>query len=1040
MKKTYQNVILLLLISNLAFAQLTGNSNWNHVGPKSSNQQNGNGFETGQLNKIVIDPNNPQHMFAGGKMFGLWETLDRGVTWYRVNTIFLNGAGISDLEFVSTTEIVVGNYVKGGYEPDHSNKVAKYNFSTATWSALGVILSSNGKKYLIRDIAVYPNNLSRIFACTSQGLFQSTDGGQTFGQIETGFIENIVFLPKPGGGYYWYISGSNVPNNSSTPISTRIFKESSNDGISFTDKSSVLYPTTYAYSHSRLCVGPNRTTNQYELYMLTLGNADLNWDHYGYGQLIDKVRKDILGNTLTGLTTSGNDYNGFGSADRMAIAYDPQNDGLWFGGQKLSYMSLTTNVVTFAVKQSFHNSYGLIHDDMHDIIICETSPVVNPKKYEIFIANDGGIVKASLTPQTNIATDIYFNACNNGLDVSYINGFSGSAQDPNLYASGGFDIINTDIFDASTGKNKYTQTTWENDGTLIDKFNDNVILMDYNSYSDPGYNGYFVSVDGGNTKDGGGVKSFWSPDPASNIFTKGSNQGEQTTQGFTRRLFFQDPYRQGRIFFVKNLGAIFQYDFTNKVFVAKITTYATQQNKYYNPLSSDHPKGEFGISEAWQNTNAISFSQQTPNSMHIALNGSYSSQSGVNFDSRPTILKYVGNNLDDCWNGHNLSTYTDGSGTHAQWTSLTGSITSYNGAVQNGLWENLSSIANCSTCNNITSLQDLANISLDEIETSPWNKNVIYLMLRMPTNLSVSVLKYDGTNWSNYSQGLPVNHYPYSMIMDHASNDGLYLSTQFGVYYRDASMSQWQSYTNNLPLVDACQMEVNYKENSVRAGLRGQGIWKSPLVCPSTPTLTFPPNISVFGFKEADNIITTDNSPNSGTNIYTSPVNPTIFRATTKITLNPGFRAEATTDNNFFQAFIHGCNITSSPSGGTSNYEYYKMNSPENIQTMLEGIKEQKELTVYPNPTSGMFTISLGRKLSEGEQEERVENEMNETQDITISVSIYNAMGNIVYSKKDISPSVAEVPVNLQDQPKGIHLIRVVKGKGEAKTAKIIVQ
>jgi len=1036
MKKTFQNLILLLLISNSAFAQLTGNSNWTHVGPKSSNQQNGNGFETSQLNNVIIDPNNSQHLFVGGKFGGLWESYNRGASWSVINTNPTGFNGVGAMEFKSSTELLVGNYHpnyrEAGNEPfNYSTGIFVYHFINHTWQALGS-LPAGTQKYVITDIAFLPGSSSKLFACTSIGLFKSIDGGATWTQpLSNCYIESIDFIKKSNGtDYFSYVIGSNVPGDYATPHGSLLIKESGDGGTSFPVdlSSSIPIPPSHIRSHSvRISVATNDNNpngdRRFFVFSILSTGAPLPWDQHGWdspNNQLDVTRfvKNIISGSVTTLAASTNGYGAANGPDKSAMVYDPVNNWVWYGCLYLNCYNLSTNTVTAGINNNEHSANGGIHMDMKDMEIQGT---------DIFIATDGGLTKASLS-NLSAPGNIYFNRINNGLHVMLINGFSGSADSTNLYAIGGQDIVNTDIYDEKKGANRYTHITWENDGALIDKFDSGKLMfLDRTSYDwDPGY---IISEDWGQTISAS--KLFYEPLSNSATFEQGAQSGYQKTQGFITRLFYQDPYRKGRIFYVKNVsGGIHQYDYTSKTFVNKINPFDTQQYIDWNTASLNYKTGEFGIAP-WVNINSISFSPQTINSLYFTVNGNYDYDPNVGHmvHSRPTVMKYIGNNIDDCWVGHNLATYTDINGTHPQWQSLTSS-----------LWENLASIAGCSSCSNVIGDQDLENIALGEVETSPWNKNLIYVMVYIPNNNTIKVLKYDGSSWSNYSSGLPLDEYPFSMIMDHASNDGIYLSTDKGVYYKDASMANWAWYSTDLPIMYSRQMEINYKENSVRAGTYGRGIWKSPLVCPSTPTITIPANTSPNRYLEADYIVTVSN-PNPGINIATSHTYPTVFRATTKITLNPGFKAEATADNNFFQAFIHGCNITTSPSGGTSTYNYYKQITPEIIHDIQESIEEKRELIVYPNPALGSFIIVLDPKLAEkeGEEERQFESEsgnLNKTRD----VCIYNSMGSMVYSKQDVSSSTTELSVSLQNQPKGVYFIRVVQSDGETKTAKVILQ
>ncbi|MBI3501335.1 MAG: hypothetical protein HY063_06025, partial [Bacteroidetes bacterium] len=92
------------------------------------------------------------------------------------------------------------------------------------------------------------------------------------------------------------------------------------------------------------------------------------------------------------------------------------------------------------------------------------------------------------------------------------------------------------------------------------------------------------------------------------------------------------------------------------------------------------------------------------------------------------------------------------------------------------------------------------------------------------------VLAYDGTNitnpWTDYSNGLP--YLPVNTIVyEKGSNDGLYVGTDAGVYYRNAGMNAWVPFNNGFPNVVVSELEINYPANKIRAATFGRGLWES---------------------------------------------------------------------------------------------------------------------------------------------------------------------------------------------------------------------
>jgi len=90
-----------------------------------------------------------------------------------------------------------------------------------------------------------------------------------------------------------------------------------------------------------------------------------------------------------------------------------------------------------------------------------------------------------------------------------------------------------------------------------------------------------------------------------------------------------------------------------------------------------------------------------------------------------------------------------------------------------------------------------------------------------------------GGTWTNVSgtlPNLPVN----CMVYEKGSNDGLYIGTDVGVYYTNASMSDWVLYSTGLPNVPVTQLVIQYSSSELRAATYGRGLWKSDLFGNST--------------------------------------------------------------------------------------------------------------------------------------------------------------------------------------------------------------
>jgi photosystem II stability/assembly factor-like uncharacterized protein len=83
-----------------------------------------------------------------------------------------------------------------------------------------------------------------------------------------------------------------------------------------------------------------------------------------------------------------------------------------------------------------------------------------------------------------------------------------------------------------------------------------------------------------------------------------------------------------------------------------------------------------------------------------------------------------------------------------------------------------------------------------------------------------------GITWENISGTLP--NIPVNTIMYFPdSQDGIYIGTDLGVFYRDNTMSDWIPFMNGLPNVMVHELEYSTGDNKIYAATYGRSIWRS---------------------------------------------------------------------------------------------------------------------------------------------------------------------------------------------------------------------
>jgi hypothetical protein len=179
---------------------------------------------------------------------------------------------------------------------------------------------------------------------------------------------------------------------------------------------------------------------------------------------------------------------------------------------------------------------------------------------------------------------------------------------------------------------------------------------------------------------------------------------------------------------------------------------------------------------------------------------------------------------------------------------------------------------------------------------------------------------------------------------------------------------------------------------------------------------------------------TSQNYPNSfadpviSTNKFIVQNNTTVnMIAGENITLMPGFET------------ITGAKYTASISTNscTDGLRLITQEEEEQItgQDLNSATTSLEDIEIYPNPSAGKFTLKLSEKDNKRVNEQ---GSIKEKEEI-LTVYIYNLIGELIYSKQNIPSSQTEFQINIEDQNKGMYLLRIVNETGQSRTGKIII-
>lgn len=146
---------------------------WTSVGPSNIG---------GLTRGFVINPKNPDIMYAGAAGGGVWQTTDAGMTWTPLAD-FLPTIAVNALAIDPQNPNVL--YAGTGDNSDGQDSIRglgilKTTDAGQTWVRLPSTAQANFD--YVFALVVSPNNSNNVYAGTSTGVWRSTDGGNTWAQ------------------------------------------------------------------------------------------------------------------------------------------------------------------------------------------------------------------------------------------------------------------------------------------------------------------------------------------------------------------------------------------------------------------------------------------------------------------------------------------------------------------------------------------------------------------------------------------------------------------------------------------------------------------------------------------------------------------------------------------------------------------------------------------------------------------------------------------------------------------------------------------
>jgi Secretion system C-terminal sorting domain len=154
------------------------NSNWTPIGPFTHSNTGSWSSGQGRVQVVCVDPSNANTIYVGAPAGGIWKSTNAGNSWTPLSDN-LPQIGVSGIAVDYSNPNII--YIATG-DKDSSNTysvgVLKSTDGGLTWNTTG--LSFLGENTLAGDLMINPTNSQVLLCATSDGLFKTTDAGDTW--------------------------------------------------------------------------------------------------------------------------------------------------------------------------------------------------------------------------------------------------------------------------------------------------------------------------------------------------------------------------------------------------------------------------------------------------------------------------------------------------------------------------------------------------------------------------------------------------------------------------------------------------------------------------------------------------------------------------------------------------------------------------------------------------------------------------------------------------------------------------------------------
>ncbi|WP_130734750.1 T9SS type A sorting domain-containing protein [Flavobacterium sp. J27] len=264
-------------------------SNWQPVGPATHTNTGSWSSGQGRVNFVYQDPTNANTVYIGSPAGGVWKSTDAGINWTPLSD-YLPQIGVSGIVVDHTNPNVI--YISTGDKDSsdtYSIGVLKSIDGGLTWNTTGLTFTATNS--LSGDIIMHPTNNLILFCATNTGIYKTTDGGVNWTNVRTGSFAQGAIRFKPTNPSIIY------------GVTNTTFYKSTDTGNTFTQVTSGL-PT----SSSRLLIDVSPANPNYVYVLSHSSSVSSNNGFQGIYRSADSGNTFSLRNSTTNILESNQAY------------------------------------------------------------------------------------------------------------------------------------------------------------------------------------------------------------------------------------------------------------------------------------------------------------------------------------------------------------------------------------------------------------------------------------------------------------------------------------------------------------------------------------------------------------------------------------------------------------------------------------------------------------------------------------------------------------------------------------------------------------